>query len=294
MFTTTFTNSSFAKLKKFDPGKDIPNTECELYIKGTKDKEKILIKKFFVREGDYLGKKLKNLNTLMYYKSSLESVKELILPSSLVIVGGEIVGYSMEFIDKNINLLNYLRSLNNSLEDKVKYLKCIGSILEEINNIKDFPYDFSLGDLHEGNFIIDKNGLLKVVDVDSSYISNNEPFPAKYLSINPLLKDLSYKYTTNDKGDIIPNRNTDIYCYIIIILNTLANQDMYKLNINDFFRYINYLEDIGINKDFLFSIERIYQSGDNKNPLEYLNSLDIKKAYQANKLVYKQRTGFIL
>lgn len=294
MFTTTFTNSSFAKLKKFDPGKDIPNTECELYIKGTKDKEKILIKKFFVREGDYLGKKLKNLNTLMYYKNSLESVKELILPNSLVIVGGEIVGYSMEFIDKNINLLNYLRSLNNSLEDKVKYLKCIGSILEEINNIKDFPYDFSLGDLHEGNFIIDKNGLLKVVDIDSSYISNNEPFPAKYLSINPLLKDLSYKYTTNNKGDIIPNRNTDIYCYIIIILNTLANQDMYKLNINDFFRYINYLEDIGINKDFLFSIERIYQSGDNKNPLEYLNSLDIKKAYQANKLVYKQRTGFIL
>lgn len=294
MFTTTFTNSSFAKLKKFDPGKDIPNTECELYIKGTKDKGKILIKKFFVREGDYLGKKLKNLNTLMYYKSSLESVKELILPNSLVIVGGEIVGYSMEFIDKNINLLNYLRSLNNSLEDKVKYLKCIGSILEEINNIKGFPYDFSLGDLHEGNFIIDKNGLLKVVDIDSSYISNNEPFPAKYLSINPLLKDLSYKYTTNDKGDIIPNRNTDIYCYIMIILNTLANQDMCKLNINDFFRYINYLEDIGINKAFLFSIERIYQSGDNKNPLEYLNSLDIKKAYQANKLVYKQRTGFIL
>ena len=80
----------------------------------------------------------------------------------------------------------------------------------------------------------------------------------------------------------------------MIILNTLANQDMYKLNINDFFRYINYLEDIGINKAFLFSIERIYQSGDNKNPLEYLNSLDIKKAYQANKLVYKQRTGFIL
>lgn len=294
MFTTTFTNSSFAKLKKFDPGKDIPNTECELYIKGTKDKGKILIKKFFVREGDYLGKKLKNLNTLMYYKSSLESVKELILPNSLVIVGGEIVGYSMEFIDKSINLLSYLRSFNNSLEDKVKYLKCIGSILEEINNIKDFPYDFSLGDLHEGNFIIDKNGLLKVVDIDSSYISNNEPFPAKYLSINPLLKDLSYKYTTNDKGDIIPNRNTDIYCYIMIILNTLANQDMYKLNINDFFRYINYLEDIGINKAFLFSIERIYQSGDNKNPLEYLNSLDIKKAYQANKLVYKQRTGFIL
>lgn len=294
MFTTTFTNSNFSKLKKFDPGKNISNTECELYIKNTKDKGKILIKKFFIREGDYLGKKLKNLNTLMYYKNSLESVKELILPSSLVIVGGEIVGYSMEFIDKNINLLNYLRSLNNSLEDKVKYLKCIGSILEEINNIKDFPYDFSLGDLHEGNFIIDKNGLLRVVDIDSSYISNNEPFPAKYLSINPLLKDLSYKYVTNDKGDIIPNRNTDIYCYIMIILNTLANQDMCKLNINDFFRYINYLEDIGINKAFLFSIERIYQSGDNKNPLEYLNSLDIKKAYQANKLVYKQRTGFIL
>ena len=294
MFTTTFTNSSFSKLKKFDPGKDIPSTECELYIKGTKDKGKILIKKFFVREGDYLGKKLKNLNTLMYYKNSLESVKELVLPSSLVIVGGEIVGYSMEFIDKNINLLSYLRSFNNSLENKVKYLKCIGSILEEINNIKGFPYDFSLGDMHEGNFIIDKNGLLRVVDIDSSYISNNEPFPAKYLSINPLLKDLPYKYVTNDKGDIIPNRNTDIYSYIMIILNTLANQNMYNLTISDFFRYMNYLEDIGIDKEFLFTVERIYQSGDNKNPLECLDKLDIKKAYQASTLVYKQRTGFNL
>ncbi len=32
MFTTTFTNSNFSKLKKFDPGKNIPNTECEPVI----------------------------------------------------------------------------------------------------------------------------------------------------------------------------------------------------------------------------------------------------------------------
>lgn len=294
MYTTTFTNSSFSKLKEFNPGKDIPNTECKLYIKNSKEKGKLLIKKFYINEGDYLGKKLKNLNTLIYYKNTLSTIKELVLPDSLVIAGGEIVGYSMHFIDKNTNLLNYLRSYSISLEDKIKYLKDIGTVLEEIKNLKNFPYTFSLGDMHEANFIIDCKGNLKVVDIDSSYISNNEPFPSKYLSLNPLLKDLSYKYITNDKGDIIPSSNTDIYSYIIIILNTLSNSEIYKLNINDFFRYMNYLEDIGISRDFLFTIERIYQSGDNKSPLEHLDKIDIKKAYQANKLVYNKRTGYSL
>lgn len=294
MYTTTLSKSAFLKLHKFDPGKNIPNTECELFIKGSlrnKNKERILFKKYYNREGEYFGRKLMNLNTLIYYKSCLETVKELVLPDKLAIVDGEIIGYTMPFIEKSVNLQTVLNS-DISLENKVKYLKQIGTILEEIKNIKDFPYEFHIGDLHEGNFLIDENDSLRVVDLDSAYISNNKPFDAKYLCSNKILHDFPHKYIIDNTEDkIVPSFNTDFYCYTIILLNTISKTNMSKVSIHNFYKYINYLEDININKELLYIIEKIYHSGDNESILPYLNDDFAKKAYRASSKVYNKITG---
>ncbi len=294
MYTATLSKSDFEKLKKFDPGKNIPNTECELFIKGSlrsKNKERILLKKYYVREGEYFGRKLKNLNTLIYYKNILGEIKELVLPDKLAIIDGEIVGYTMPFIEKSKNLQTILNS-DISLEDKLTYLRQIGTILEKIKNIKDFPYDFHIGDLHEGNFLIDSKNLLRVVDLDSTYISNNKPFDAKYLSSNKILGCLPHKYMIDkDEEKIIPSINSDLYCYVMVVLNTISKVNMSKVSIHNFYRYINYLEDIGINKDMIYAVEKIYHSGDNESILPYLTDDFAKRAYQATNLIYKKRTG---
>lgn len=146
MYTATLSKSAFEKLKKFEPGKNIPNTECELFIKGSlrsKNKERILLKKYYVREGEYFGRKLKNLNTLIYYKNILGEIRELVLPDKLAIIDGEIVGYTMPFIEKSKNLQTILNS-DISLEDKLVYLRQIARYLKKLKTLKIFHMTFIL------------------------------------------------------------------------------------------------------------------------------------------------------
>ena len=248
----------------------------------------------YIKSGEYFGRKLLNINTLLDYKSELEAIKELILPEELVVVSGNIIGFTMKYIKNNINLQTFLNDFNNSLEDKIKYIKEIGRLLDKIEKIEKFPYQLHLGDLHEANFIIDEKGELKAIDTDSYYISNNRPFPSKYLYLCPHLSNFPHKYIPYDKDLTLPNKNSDIFCYIIIILNTLANTNMYEIPINEFYNYLNYLESLETPKSFLYAVEKIYNGGENENPLPYIDELPIKKLYMANKLVYKKRTGIDL
>ena len=51
-----------------------------------------------------------------------------------------------------------------------------------------------------------------------------------------------------DEEKIIPSCDSDLYCYVMVVLNTISKVNMSKVSIHNFYRYINYLEDIGINK----------------------------------------------
>ena len=113
-----------------------------------------------------------------------------------------------------------------------------------------------------------------------------------YEEINKILGCLPHKYMIDkDEEKIIPSINSDLYCYVMVVLNTISKVNMSKVSIHNFYRYINYLEDIGINKDMIYAVEKIYHSGDNESILPYLTDDFAKKAYQATNLIYKKRTG---
>lgn len=294
MRVTSLTNSQFEKLKRYNPGEGITNTEAKLFIMGSErsKKERQLFKVYYDREGLSFSKKLYNINILLMYKKILnEQVPELITLDGLGTVGGIALGPVMPFIEKATNLETFLKDSNNPLEDKINYLKDVGTILEKLKNIEGFPYHFYLGDMHEANFIIDKNGKLRVCDLDSACLTDEIYFPSKYLFLNPLISEFPMKYKEDDKGFQIPSRNTDLYCYIMMFLNTIAKTNMYNLNMEQFYHYINYLEDLGFSKNILNVIEKIYCNGDNENILPYLDEIPIKNAYQAHHLVYNKRTG---
>ena len=106
------------------------------------------------------------------------------------------------------------------------------------------------------------------------------------------------KSTSTSKDGVedlfIPSRDTDLYCYIMILLNTLSGINMTNVTTTNFYLYMNYLENIGINKNLLFAIESIYHNGDNQNVLPYLDELIYKEPYQANAKVYRLKTGLEL
>ena len=299
MKTISLTRTQFEKLKRFNPGKDIINTEAELFIIGSlrnKNNSRKLLKKFFVDEGEYFGRKLLNLNTLMNYREELSYVDELVLPESLAIIAGQIIGYTMPLVEKSVNLQTVLFDDKIRLKTKLEYLKQIGSALQKVDDLKGIPYDFRIGDLREANFVIDENNNIRIVYVDSCYFSNNIPFGARYLtsSLSTKLLDFPYKYKKFNEDLFIPTRDTDLYCFNMILLNTLSGVNMSAISTTSFYLYMNYLESIGINKNLLEAIESVYHNGNNQSTLPYLDELIDIEPYQANSKVYKLKTGLDL
>lgn len=293
MITTSFTISQYNKLKMFDPGDGVTHCESKLFTIGSRMGNNIrLFKEYNNISDEYFCKKLYNLNILIQYRELLkEKIPELVTFDSLAIVGGEIKGAIMPFIENSTNLELFLKDNRNSLDDKLKYLKKIGEILEKLKHIEGFPYKFFLSDLHEANFIIDSNRNLRVCDLDSACFSNSIYFNSKYLFLNPIIDDFPIKYKSDDNNINIPSRNTDIFCYITILLNTLSRTNFTNVSIQQFYSYMNYLEDLHFPLDLLNCIEKIYRNCDNENPLPYLENIPMNTAYQAHHLVYSKRTG---
>ena len=178
MNAITLNQKSFETLSDLDI--PIVNTEGRLFVLN----DKILFKRFYVDEGDYFGNKLLTLNTLIDNKEAL-SDRNLILPEKIVLVDKKVVGFSMPYVENNINLTIMLDEKRIPLKEKLKYLKKVGDILENVQDVKEFRDNFFLGDVQSGNFIVelDDNKLqtLHAVDLDSCKIGDNLTFPFKIL-----------------------------------------------------------------------------------------------------------------
>ena len=178
----------------------------------------------------------------------------------------------------NINFQTVLNSDAYTLEEKVAYLKEIGELLDKIRKVRKYTLvsDFYLNDVHEHNFILSKEtGKICAVDLDSSKIGNNLVMASRYLTpvsqlpFVPKYKPLEYSVG----GAYEVNQDTELYCYIIMILNFFYGSNISKLPISDFYVYLEYLSKLGVSKEILDIISYIYTGHDNKNPYELLDEL---------------------
>lgn len=152
--------------------------------------------------------------------------------------------------------------------------------------------DFYIGDIHEDNFLVDtEKQEIFVADLDSCKIADNKSFPGRYLTTTSLLRYNEIKYSLLDEPDRIADykvtEETDIYCYIIMILNYLYDGRVDRLSIEEFYRFINYLDDIEVNKELIESFEKIVIGAPNVNPVNYLDTLSSKQIAKARKLYQK-------
>lgn len=274
---------------------DTINTEAILYLIPSKDrwyKSYKLFKDFHINEGTTFSNKLATINTLHDYKKDI-NVDELVIPDELCSIDYNIQGYLMDFIRSN-NLSKVLINKKVTLEEKIHYLKQIGNLLNKLkllrknNNFK----DFYLCDLHEDNIVVDCDGKIRIVDLDSCKIGGNLPSPSKYL-VNLRRKNIvndKYKFDNYCDDLIAPNEETDNYCYNIILLNFLYQDNICKLNLDEFYNYLDYLSRIGIDKNLINVFYNLYTNKSNENPVDYLDYLD-DNCYKAMKKIYEYKKG---
>ena len=287
-------NMSKTKLNSLEPlilPKNVTSTECELFKYPYYGKEKLL-KKLHRTDGIIFANKLYTIEALNANKDSMPS--NFVLPESLVSINKKIEAFTMKYI-KGINLSVILNNPDLTYEDKIHYLKSIGRILEQMQNIRKYTNlnNFYLGDIHEDNFLVERDKQeIYIVDLDSCKIAGNKSFPGRYLTNSSLIKYNNTKYQTlsqtDDLADYKIDENTDIYCYIIMILNYLYDGRVDRLSLDKFYDFINYLEDIKVNIELIECFNKIVVGGNNINPCNYLDTLTPKQVASARRL-YKKK-----
>ena len=287
-------NMSKTKLNSLEPlilPKNVTSTECELFKYPYYGKEKLL-KKLHRTDGIIFANKLYTIEALNANKDSMPS--NFILPESLVSINKKIEAFTMKYI-KGINLSVILNNPDITYEEKIHYLKSIGRILEQMQNIRKYTNlnNFYLGDIHEDNFLVERDKQeVYIVDLDSCKIAGNKSFPGRYLTNSSLIKYNNTKYQTlsqtDDLADYKIDENTDIYCYIIMILNYLYDGRVDRLSLDKFYDFINYLEDIKVNIELIECFNKIVVGGNNINPCNYLDTLTPKQVACARRL-YKKK-----
>lgn len=208
--------------------------------------------------------------------SEYQELEELIIPEYKVNVDRSHAGFAMPLIERHRNLGKILNDEFISFATKKKYLIMLGDLIDKVRRVESSnPMYF--GDLNEFNFIIDKKGKLNAIDLDSVFIEGIEEIKpsrlAYYLLKNQYIASIPDKYKTTAEGIIIPSENSDLYCYNMIILDTLANERMFKVDMNTYYQYLQYLQAIGIPRELIESFERIYLPKNNLNPRKIIEEI---------------------
>lgn len=285
----------FRELNQVVLSKNITNTEAKILDFNYRNEDKIL-KALYYLEGPIFANKLYTIEMLDNNKSYLPT--SFLIPDNLVTVNSEIIGFTLPKFN-GANLSDILKNKNIDLREQIYYLKKIGETLHQLQSIRTYTplKNIYINDLHESNFLVDLNNReLKVIDLDSCKIAHNKVFPSKYLGENSILK-YSNKYLRNNDeefGYIKPDSNSDLYCYIIVILNYLMKDRISNYNINEFYEYLNYLEHIGINKELINIFSKIVNNCDNENPMDYLDTITDEQICRASKIVYSRAKNKVL
>ena len=73
-----------------------------------------------------------------------------------------------------------------------------------------------------------------------------------------------------------------------MILNYLYGENIDSVSIDEFYEYLNYLEDIGVNQELVDNFGRVVINKPNENPVNYLDTLTRENVFRAKKNVYKK------
>jgi len=277
-------------LNKLPLEKDIVNTEAELYHYRYTSLYNGVLKRLYQKEGNIFGNKLYTMEMLDFNRHYLP--RNFVIPDILISVKGEIAAFGMQAINGD-NLSTLLKSENVPKELQLYFLKEIGNLLNKLQNIRTHTplKDIYIGDLQECNFIANPYSKdLYVIDLDSCKIAGNMASPARYLNKNALLNNADHKYQINKDpsvaAHVIPNETSDLYCYIIIILNYLYGTNLNNMTLEEFYEYLTYLEDLKIDLKLLEIFESIVTYKEIENPVELINSLTSEQIVRAKNNVY--------
>ena len=218
--------------------------------------------------------------------------KEFCLPEYWIESSGKLEAFLMPKITDSLTLRTVLKSSYFSHKEKIKYLKELGALLRKCDNLrqKKGMRNFAIGDLQETNVLVAPGKeTIKVIDMDTCRIGQSASSQALYLTPFSLVMYVPSKYKiVRSLGYFETNRETDLFCYIMIILNYLFDSTMTNMSLENFYYNLNQLDYSDVNHELLSIFYGIINRGQNDNPDYLLDTIDDKTFSKIRSYVLKE------
>ncbi|MBQ8659783.1 MAG: hypothetical protein IJ475_02985 [Bacilli bacterium] len=221
-------------------------------------------------------------------KDVVSDLPEIVMPEALFYLDEKFKGYVMEYVNGK-TLKSILSDDGISFEKKRDCLVKIGEFLAKLDSVRDTNFrlrNLYLNDLHSNNIIVMPDGNLRIIEVDSMSLNGKGLFPAYYLEIpyGSRLFELKSKYNIQydnfllSEGllfdSMVANRESDIYCYIMMIVEFLTGEVLFEKEYEDYKICMKKLLDKGLPKELFDIFMNIYSEEENENPFKLLYKLD--------------------
>lgn len=288
MNSITLSKKQFDNLTRLDIGSS-QSTESNIFIldKGPWKYAdgSMLLKELHTQDGVSMSTKLATVSLLSDKKDEI-NINELVIPNNLVVVKNKVIGFTVPYIKDAKSLKSVIENPKIDNKEKIEYLRQVGKTLKKDESLERRKVIIlSIGDLHEDNVLVTKDKNIKFVDLDGAYIGNNYPQDALYLYSKAIKNVKKYKFS--EYGQARPDKNTDLYCYNMMLLNMISRRRLYICDISEYFDYLNYLKKLGFGADILKSFGRVYTEGPNINPVDYLDEIPEDKLGEAGYKIYE-------
>lgn len=181
------------------------NSNSELFINGDD------VYKIYYNNMDCTNYNINVIRNIFKNYHYLNNIPELVLPKEWIVYNNKIVGFSMPYINGTT-----IEEINNNPDSNYDIKKIFINLLATINKFENLPFDFSIGDLHEKNVLIDNEGNIKIIDPDS-FIINNEKLCVDGVY---LMGKYANNHYNNEELKTI-KRSVDYYSLLCIILNSV-------------------------------------------------------------------------
>ena len=265
---------SVKRLYNLEPISYVHSTVSRISISG----EAHIIKRI---EGgsDYIDNTIYTVSELNNNRDILP--KEFCIPDYFVETEDGIEAFTVPEVLNSLCLRTILKSDEFSHKEKIEYLKKFGLLLRECDKLRKIRSmrNFAIGDVQEENILVipDKKDI-RIVDMDTCRIGSGLSTQALYLTPYSLVMNVPSKYRSGGHfGYIATNRNSDLFCYVIMILNYIADKNIANINLEDYYSYLDYLDYLGFDSSLLRIFYGIVNHGENENPDYLLDTIDEKK-----------------
>ncbi len=271
MDTLNLTSKQLNRLETLNLDKGVTNSEANLYLWSRGNENTQVIKSFYRNDTKMFYNKLWIIRNLIKYQDMMPA--EYIIPKRFFALNNTLNGYMMDYVS-GTNLAVLLKNEEIPLKEKLNYLKKVLKIIEKTEHIALFNNQIFLGDVHEGNFLLDsKTNKIKVGDLDSMQIAHSFAPVSRYLCYNLCVRYFPYKYPRENhcSRNYRQNHNTTYLSFVYMLLNAIAKDKISILGLDEYYKYVRHLEIVGIPPEVVQALTDIYSNNDNHFEQDYLD-----------------------